>query len=416
MKIAPYLASLAAILAVPALAASNQCQVTLKDAHVWANGSFAVRDLSWVGDRFVATPPMDATTIQAGWLWLTPPLADGHTHTVDEPSGQDDAFHNAQVKAGVFYALNPNSILSGKPILSGLGLVEVALAGGGITGPGGHPRPLYEGLARGGRLGKLAIAELAGRAFHEAATPDAARQAVRKVKATGVSFVKLFLLYHDTETSNGLSAENFRAAVAEANKVGLRPIVHVDSAADFRLAVAEKVFAIVHAPGLSMDDDRPDDAYLMTAADARAAKAASITVVPTLAPSFYYTTGTRLARSQRVLGYNLKLMRDAGVKLASGADMYGKSVTDDINLMRGTTLFDGDQLIAISTENGIRMAFPDRKVGKIEPGWEASFVAYYSDPTKIWAVIGDPFIGVREGQVLFDGAHLLPDACASKRP
>jgi hypothetical protein len=395
--------------------APQTCTVTLKGAHVWGKTGFETRDLSWSGKRFVATPPSESTSIAANWLWLTPPLADGHTHTLDTPEGQTDSFHNSMVKAGVFYALNPNSILGAYPILKGPKLVDVAFSGGGLTRPGGHPRPLYEYLANSGRLGKMTIGQLDGRAFHEASNIASVDRALAKVKASGTPFVKLMLLYHDTAQSNGLSAANFRHAVAKARTLGLRALVHVDSIADFRLAVSEKVHAIVHAPGVVIDDAMPDTTYMLTPEDARRAQASGIIVVPTIAPAFYFWTGAKLARAQKIQAHNLTMLRDANVMMAAGADIYGRSILDEINLFRATTLFGGDALIKIATENGLRLAFPDRKVGRLEAGWDASFVGYYSDPRTSWDRIGDPIIGARGGVTLIDNASLLPPECSAPK-
>lgn len=120
--------------------------------------------------KFTAQAANGETAIDPGWLWLTPPLADAHTHTVDRSRSLDDSFHAAQMQAGVFYAFNANSLmpLARKPMLRGPQLVDVVFAGAGITSPDGHPRPLYERLANNHQLGDVKASELPGLAFHEA--------------------------------------------------------------------------------------------------------------------------------------------------------------------------------------------------------------------------------------------------------
>jgi imidazolonepropionase-like amidohydrolase len=260
---------------------------------VWTGTEFEPRDLTMRDGKFTAQAANGETAIDAGWLWLTPPLADAHTHTVDRSRSLDDSFHAAQMQAGVFYAFNANSLmpLARKPMLRGPRLVDVVFAGAGITSPGGHPRPLYERLANNHQLGDVKASELPGLAFHEASDETAAKAAVQRVKRSGVSFVKLYLSHHDEEQSNGLNAQAFRAAVAEARRVKLRVVVHINGASDFRLAIGERVHALMHMPASVLGETRSDADYLLTPSDASAAHAAGTIVVPTVAPAFYFTSG-----------------------------------------------------------------------------------------------------------------------------
>jgi imidazolonepropionase-like amidohydrolase len=392
----------------------SSCSFALRGAQVWTGTGFAKRDLAIHGGKFVAESSASDPIIDASWLWLTPPLADAHTHTVDRASTLDDPFHNKQVESGVFYAFNANSLmpLSRKPVLRGASLVDVVFAGAGITRPGGHPRPLYERLANNRQLGGVQVAELAGLAFHEADTTAAAVAAVQRVARSGVAFVKLYLSLHGTEKSAGLTAPAFRAAAAEARRIGLRAVVHIDSAADFRLAIEVQAHALMHLPASALDESLPDSVYLIAAADAAAARKAGTIVVPTVAPPFYYLSGKPLARQQKIMAANLALLQTAGVPLAAGADIYTKSSLDELNLLRATGLFDGGELLNIGTTNGLKLMLPNRNVGTFETGAEASFIGYYADPRDNWYVLGEPLFGVREGDVLIDKAKLLGETCA----
>ena len=389
----------------------SQCRTTFVGANVWTGTAFETRDLSIDGDRFVAVPPVDAARIQASWAYLIPPFVDAHTHTVDEPTA-DDAVHRTNIATGIFYALNPNNVRTAgatpKPTTA---QVELIATGGGVTSPGGHPRPLYERLATMRRLGALTVAELAGRAFHEATTPDAARAAVRAVAANGATTVKLYLLDHDGPQSGGLAPEPFRAAVAEAKRLKLMPIAHVETVPDFRLAVSAGVAGVVHMPGYLARSERPDAVWRLTPADAAAARSANVIVVTTIYPAFLQLDGIRLRAAQAVQQHNLALLRDASVTLAAGADAYGKTVLDELTLLRATTIFDGAELLRMATENGARLAMPGRQVGRLAPGYEASFLLLYADPVKSWSALGDPLTGMRGGLGLFDKARLLPAGC-----
>ena len=176
----------------------------------------------------------------AMWMFLIPPLVDTHTHGLDEPAAANDPVHRANLQLGIYYALNPNNIRRATPGAPfGPDQVEALYAGGGITGPGGHPRPLYEMLARMGQQRGFDMGPLPGRAFHEVATDAEARAAVERVQAQGSRVVKLYLLDHRAADSKGLTPATFRAAAAHAARGGMRAIVHIDTAADFRLAAGD---------------------------------------------------------------------------------------------------------------------------------------------------------------------------------
>ncbi len=395
---------------------STPCDVTLAGAKVWDGASFQTRSLSIRGGVFVS-PDLKLPTVDASPYYLIPPFADAHTHTIDEPQDPNDKTHARNIAAGVFYALNPNNIRTIGPNAAPTNTtVELQAAGGGITRVGGHPHPLYSFLAGRGYLGAMKEADLGGRAFHEVSTPAEARLAVRAVKANGASVVKLYLLAHGTAHSDGLTEENFRAAADEARKVGLRPIVHIETASDFRLAVDARVAAIVHLPYKFSKTD-PNGADLMiTAEDARSAAAAKIVVVPTLTAGFTDYDGAKLATIQAVQRHNLVMLRDAGVPIAIGADNYRLGLHDELTLMRATALFEGPALINMATTNGARLAFSGRKLGTLEPGSEASFIAFFQSPMSDWAGARTPVEGMRAGRVLIDDIGLLGAICKVMKP
>lgn len=391
--------------------AQGACDVTLSNAQIWNGASFEARTLTVRAGMFVA-PDAKLPMVDASPYYIIPPFADAHTHTIDEPLGADDKTHTRNLAAGIFYALNPNNIRTAGPTIAPTdATVELQAAGGGITRVGGHPHPLYSFLASQGYLGQYKEADLNGRAFHEVSTPEQARVAVRAVKANGASVVKLYLLAHDTAKSDGLTEENFRAAADEARKVGLRPLVHIETAADFRLAVDARVAAIVHLPYKFSKADPSGADLMITADDARAAAKANIFVVPTLTAGFTGYDGAQLARMQATQHHNLKLLRDAGVRIAIGADNYRLGMHDELMLMRATALFEGPALINMATTNGAQLAFADRKVGTLTIGSEASFIAFFQNPLSDWVSTRTPVEGMRAGHVLIDEIGLLAPVC-----
>jgi|GEM_PF-1660561 len=413
MKSCLALLASAALVASPAAAqGAQQCRFTLQGANVWTGERFERRDVTVDGRNFAAPGAAAAPALPASWAYLIPPWADAHTHNLEQPVAGNDPVHRRNLDQGIFYALNPSNIrreTPGAPF--GADQVETIYAGAALTRPGGHPRPLEESLDKMYRSRGIDRGSLPGRAFHEVASEAEARAAVDRVQASGSNVVKLILDNHASSESIGLTPETFRAAAAHARTRGLRPIVHVYSAADFRLAASTPgVAALLHMPGAS-PRGAEESVSMLTAEDVALARANNITVVPTIAVAFNSWTGERLARAQRIQAHNLRLLRDGGVKLAAGSDRYGATSLDEITLLRATALFSGTELLNIASRNGLQLLYPDRRIGTFEPGSEASFLVLVMDPRTNWYAINEALGGFRAGEIIFDRNGLLAGLC-----
>ena len=392
------------------------CRMVLRGANVWTGATFERRDLAVADGRLVATPIAGSDEIQAGWMYLIPPFADAHSHAIDRPVESFDRRSHEMLASGVFYALNPGNMLRHSDALGERiarpDTIDAIFAGPGITGSGGHPRRLYEGLVRANVLPGTTLGELPGNAFHEVQTPEEARAAVRRVVEAGAPVVKLHLLFHGTERSNGLSGEAFDAAVAEVRAAGRRAIAHVETAEDFRRAIRARVAAVMHLPGYVARPGDPPESYLLSDADARAAAEAGAVVVTTLSPAHNYASGEPLSFMRAIHAENLRRLRDAGVRLALGGDQYGSDLFAELNILNSYGLFTSSQLLAIATSNGAAFIFPDRRVGRLDAGYEASFLAYPFDPRGQLLRLDEPMFAVKSGRAVAGGEGILPEGCA----
>jgi imidazolonepropionase-like amidohydrolase len=223
--------------------------------------------------------------------------------------------------------------------------------------------------------------------------------------------IKLYLLDHDKPSGNGLAGPVFDAAVVEAKRLGLRPIVHVESAADYRRAIDNAVHAIVHLP-YAFSDDRTAEEMMLTPADAAATAKAGTIVVPTATVGLANYDGAALQKIRAVQLNNLSVLRAAGVMMAVGADNFTLDMHDEINTLRSFGIFEGSEIIAMATVNGAKLAFPGRKIGTFEIGYEASFIGYFAPLPGNWADQRNPVIGMRAGAVMIDTVNWLDKACA----
>ncbi|MBT8427691.1 MAG: hypothetical protein KJO02_06650 [Erythrobacter sp.] len=385
-----------------------RCDIVLEGATVFTGTGFETRDLAVSNGRFVTHVPEGAERLNAARWTILPPLADVHTHMIDEPRPSGARSHSDYLDQGIYFVLNPNNIRFDDALPTSHETVDGSYTGGGLTGAGGHPRPLYEQLVDWG-VYPMSKEELAGRAYHEVSNEADARAAVAEVKRQGASHIKLYLTHHEQPDSTGLTAKNFRHAVHFAREAGLHPVVHVNSRADFRLAAEAGVHAMVHMPGAWPRGEDPER-LMITAEDAAIAAQNEVFVVPTLAVGFNALFGEELEAARGIWRHNLSLLMAAGVRIAAGADRGGATALSELDILHSTGLYSGAELIEIGTTNGIELAFPERDVGRIAPGQEASFIVMRFNPEGSWYGWRNVLGGMREGQTI--RGDIFPEACA----
>ncbi len=85
-------------------------------------------------------------------------------------------------------------------------------------------------------------------------------------------------------------------------------------------------------------------------------------------------------RVQRLLERNLRTLRDAGVLIAVGSDEYDDISTAEVAYLASTRLFTPNELLRMWAETTPRAIFPERRIGRLLPGYEASFVVLDENP------------------------------------
>jgi imidazolonepropionase-like amidohydrolase len=81
---------------------------------------------------------------------------------------------------------------------------------------------------------------------------------------------------------------------------------------------------------------------------------------------------------------NLKLLLDHGVKLAIGTDKPSDTSHREVEYLRRIGVFDDLTMLKMWTEATPQSIFPDRKIGALEDGYEASFLALEGNPLENW--------------------------------
>jgi imidazolonepropionase-like amidohydrolase len=198
-------------------------------------------------------------------------------------------------------------------------------------------------------------------------------------------FIKAFLEHSDeyekrrhADIPRGLKGLNPALApeiVRRAHAAGLLAMFHVDTAADFHVALKAGADQILHFPGL-IDGQRVPEGDMALAARR------NVPVHTTIALLRRFPVVDQEADSRRrtALKENLQLARRLGVDLIAGSDIVEATSRVEIDELRKVGIFSNSELLGMWGERCTRAVFPKRKVGRLEDGYEASFLVLQGDP------------------------------------
>lgn len=323
--------------------------------------------------------------------FVVPPFGEAHNH--DLASGyQVEAQSNRYLWDGVFYVKQQSAFSLTTPEirrqLAGPGTVDAVFAYAPVTGPGGHPIRLRESFFDRGYFEGLfeSKEDIAGIGYTVVRNEAELESKWPKLLAQGPDFIK-FMLSSSEEYElrrddleffghKGLDPRLAPRLVELAHEAGLRITAHIDTGADFHYAVAAGVDEIAHMPG----SRRPE---VIRAADAAMAAERGITVITTLVLT------TKIADDypawyERVMDQhkeNLKRLKQAGVTLAVGSDLtFQDTSRREALLLHELGVFTNLELLKMWCENAPRTIFPERKIGRLAEGYEASFLVLAGNP------------------------------------
>lgn len=385
------------------------------DGRTERTGSLFVRD-----GVFVDPGGAEAgTVVDLGGRLATAPFAEGHNHNVVESIFERS--NREYLDSGVFYVKVPTTwppaVEKLRDRLQRADTVDVIFSMGGITSPGGHPVALFVNVLSESIYGGATYEDFSGQAFHEVTTAAEAVEAVRRIAAHGADFVKATLMYADDYASQelggppnpGLRSELLAPIVREAQAHELPVTVHVMNAADFRAAVAAGADEIAHLPGIGWPEGRTAGEHRLTPADAEAAAKAGVAVVTTtiVVQSIFRDQPERLAEFEAMQRHNLDVLREAGVEIRIGSDMYDRNGTGQgADPTRGEAenlvalgAYDARTVLERWIDTG-RKIFPRRRIACLDPGCEASFLVFDADPRADIANLSALAAGVKEGIVV----------------
>jgi hypothetical protein len=365
----------------------------------WFDGhSFELRALYSVAGRFTSQKParVDRTLDLAG-LWIIPPFADAHNHSLGTGDVERDRFAVRHYLAdGVFYVKMQGNIPISEEIRKRIPLdqpngLDAMLAQESITATGAHPTELADAFV----YPMIYLPGFSKESHRKAmiGPVDTLEDLDRKwpaILAQRPDFIKTFLIYSDEyekrkndptyEWNRGMDPRVVAKMVEKAHAAHLRVSVHVNTSVDFHNALTAVVDEIAHLPLVGTRAISPEDARL--AARMGVVVDTTCETVPTL-PSWFLPTSER-AQVLSNQPANLKLLRDHGVKLAIGTDKPSDTSHREIEYLRLLGVFDDLTILKMWTERTAQSIFPDRKIGALEDGYEASFLGLEGNPLENW--------------------------------
>lgn len=370
------------------------------------------------GDRYVrngvfVTPRRTARIVDLNGAFVVPPFGEAHNHNLDAPEIAR-AVSDQYLANGIFYVKNPNSRAAFTPktraMMNRQDTVDARFAVGGLTAEGGHPIRLYGMLSR--FAGKEQPGEaFEGDAFHVIRTVADIDPALDRLQAQGADFIKTYLLHSESyETRKadkahyglrGLDPKLYPLIIKAAHRRGLKVSVHIETAADFRLAVQSGVDEINHLPGYMWETGETPATYQIAPEDARAAARSGVVVVTTtVITNGLNLKAERKAQIRALQSANLRLLRAAGVKLAIGSDNYMQTSRSEVDNLAAMGVFDTPTLLRLWIETPKVSIFPGRRVSCLDLGCEADFLVLGADPTRDLAATRAITAAWKEGQPL----------------
>lgn len=359
------------------------------------------------------------TTIDLAGGYVVPPFGEAHNHNIEFTTpGRTDSLVRRYLRDGVFYVKNPGNLPRTRRELgariNGPAGVDAVFANGLLTATGGHPAGLHR---RNVARGIMTEADGDGSFYWALDSVADLERAWPRILAGRPDFIKTVLVHSeeferrraDSAFFNwrGLDPALLPEVVRRAHAAGLRVATHIETAADFHAALRAGVDEINHMPGFRGDerarlpDARP---YEIAPADAQLAARRGVVVVTTLggfaslSPNGPDSLLRR--RADSLHARNLRLLRDAGVRLAIGSDSYRDDASGEVRYLDGLGVFDRLALLRLWSEATPRAIFPDRRVGCLADGCEASFLVLGGDPGGDLSLVQDIRLRVRDGRIL----------------
>lgn len=378
----------------------------------WQSGEFVAQTWYVVDGKLTQKKPSNIEqTIDLKGGFVLPPYAEAHNHNLQNPWLAQN-FHQRYVKDGVFYGLmmcaSHQDYRETAQLLASLPLA-IDMVGACISSSDGHP--LRMAIQPEPGQPEIKPTEVYDRGY---VVVDRVEDIAKKwplFAANNANWVKIILVHHEQSQRrgdsqffgvNGLKTEVVKPLVAFLKAKGLRVAAHVESAADYALAVDAGVDLVAHLPGYQWWKGYAPEVYQLTDASIAMAAQKKIPLIATAGVTSLFKSNRdqHLVKVKALQTANLQRLRKAGVPVLIGSDRFDANVLAEVDYLRGLSVFDDRQLLGMLLTDTVRFLYPKRQVGQFSEGFEANFLVVDNNPLQDWSALRRIQQRVWQGKVL----------------
>jgi hypothetical protein len=359
----------------------------------WYNGKdFTPGTWYVVGGRLTKKAPAKIDSIvDLLDRWVVPPSADVFCSSVAGNSAASTTL-KLYFEEGAFYLQILGNTTEGRAAVEGLvnksTSPDATFGNGGLTCTLGYPFLKYEGPAQGIRNPQLwgtkydqikTGTKMLGNGYWFIDSKDALNKNWDKIKAQKPQVISIYLLdaqKNGGKEGKGLSAEVAKLVVKKAHKSDLRVYAHVENEDDVQLALKLGVDGFANLPGHDWDGSGDVKKYELSDDDLKKMAKKKVPV----AACFSHGQNATAPAVQAFHLATIKRLLDNDVNLVLGSDDSQRSGRVELSYWFNLGGLDYGKLLKVLCENSPRAVFPDRKIGKIDEGFEASFVVLNDNP------------------------------------
>lgn len=385
------------------------------NGHWWDGDKFNQQDWYEVDGKLTRRAPEKLDNrIDLRGGFVIPPFAEGHNHNLQSPWLAEN-YSKHYINSGILYGLmmcgsaTPATAQKTRTVLRQQP-VNIDLVSACITSSDGHP--VRMALQPDPSTGKTRpLDDIYDKSLIIMDEVEDIRAKLPLITASGTRTVKIILVHHEDAGRrnneeyfgvNGLNEEVVHALVPTLKQAGLRVAAHVESAADFALAVSAGVDIIAHLPGYHFWEGYEPSAYRLTDESIQQAARKGIHVITTASTArLIYGEPKNIPagviENQRK---NLTKLRSNGVSIILGSDNFAGNILTEYDYIKGLNVFGDKQLLNLLTRDTAQALFPDLKIGELREGYDASFLVLKRNPLLDAEALRQPSRVVYQGAVL----------------
>ncbi|MEZ4920590.1 MAG: amidohydrolase family protein [Saprospiraceae bacterium] len=380
----------------------------------WFNGQ-GFDETTWYINNGILTkkaPAQIDSVIDLSGRWVIPPQGDAFCSSVaGNPSAEYTL--DSYFGEGIFYLQVLSNNQEGREALKGQTNTatspDIAFANGGLTCQLGIPFVQFEGPANkirnpremADKYNTLKTSrKMLGDGYWFLDNKDDVNKNWDKIMAQKPEILSIYLLdvkNNGGKEGYGLSEEVAKQIIKKAKKSKTPVYAHVQTAEDVRLAIKLKVNGIANLPGAMGFKPEDKDKYELTTDDMKKLAKKNTPVVPLLSKAQANGANPDLQKKQAEM---LSTLISNDVNVVIGSDDPQRTIRSELNYWFQLGGLDYTKVLKILCENTPQAVFPNRKIGKIAEGYEASFVVLNDNPTRNLLKIRAVSFMVKNGKVI----------------